>query len=171
MGISKAHNSEELKSGMNLAAKYDRNLVIEKMLAGREIESAVLGNDEPMASVPGEIVAGAEFYDYEAKYILNNSKLIIPAELPESIVEKVRDYAVRAFKAIDCAGLGRVDFFVEPEKERIYVNEINTIPGFTRISMYPKLWEATGISYPDLIDRLLQLAIERYEDKKRNKVG
>jgi D-alanine-D-alanine ligase len=171
VGISKAHHCEELKSALNLAAGFDRKLVVEKMITGREIECAVLGNDEPIASVPGEIVPGAEFYDYEAKYIQNNSRLIIPADLGSEMTQRVRDMAIKAFKAVDCAGLGRVDFFVEPETSQIYVNEINTIPGFTRISMYPKLWEASGVSYPDLIDRLLQLAVERYEDKKRNKVG
>jgi D-alanine-D-alanine ligase len=171
VGISKAHHREELKSALDLAAGFDRKLVVEKMIAGREIECAVLGNDEPVASVPGEIVPGGEFYDYEAKYVLNNSQLIIPADLTAEMAQKVRDMAIKAFKAVDCAGLGRVDFFAEPETKQIYVNEINTIPGFTRISMYPKLWEASGISYPDLIDRLLQLAVERFEDKKRNKVG
>ncbi|HEX3046400.1 MAG TPA: D-alanine--D-alanine ligase A, partial [Bacillota bacterium] len=137
---------------------------------GREIECGVLGNDQPRASVVGEIVPCAEFYDYEAKYILNDSKLIIPADLPGEISKQVQDLAIRAFKAIDGAGLGRVDFFVDPDKGTIYVNEINTMPGFTRISMYPKLWEASGISYPDLIDQLIQLAMERYRDKCRNKI-
>jgi D-alanine-D-alanine ligase len=170
VGISKAHDREELQKALDLAALYDRRLVVEKMLTGREIECGVLGNDQPRASMVGEIVPCAEFYDYEAKYILNDSKLIIPAELPEKISRQVQDLAIRAFKAIDGAGLGRVDFFVNPEREEIYVNEINTMPGFTRISMYPKLWEASGISYPDLIDQLIQLAMERYRDKSRNKV-
>ena len=145
------------------------------MLNGREIECAVLGNDEPLASVPGEIVPGSEFYDYEAKYVLDNSRLIIPAALSPEITQKVQEMAIKAFKAIDGAGLGRVDFFVDPKtapgNAQIFVNEINTLPGFTRISMYPKLWEASGISYPDLIDRLLQLAVEGHDDKKRNKIG
>ncbi len=170
VGISKAHHRDELKSALDMAAGFDRKLVVEKMIDGREIECAVLGNDEPVASVPGEIVPGSEFYDYEAKYMLDNSKLIIPAELTAEMTQKVQDMAVKAFKAVDCAGLGRIDFFVKPETNQIYVNEINTIPGFTRISMYPKLWEASGISYPDLIDRLLQLAMERFDDKKRNRV-
>jgi D-alanine-D-alanine ligase len=154
-----------------LAAKYDRKIVVEAMLSGREIECGILGNDEPMASVLGEIIPCAEFYDYEAKYVLNDSKLIIPAELPEELVARVQDLAVKSFKAVDCAGLSRVDFFVDEAKDQIFVNEINTIPGFTRISMYPKLWEASGIDYVELIDRLLQLAIERYEEKKKNIVG
>jgi D-alanine-D-alanine ligase len=130
----------------------------------------VLGNDEPIASLPGEIIPCAEFYDYDAKYILNDSKLVIPAELPPEVIQKVQDLAVRSFKAVDCAGLARVDFFVNTETGEIFVNEINTIPGFTKISMYPKLWEATGIGYTELIDRLLQLALERFEDKQRNKI-
>ncbi len=171
VGISKAHNREELTQALRFAAEYDRKIVVEKMLCGREIECAVLGNDEPIASVPGEIVPCAEFYDYEAKYVLNDSKLEIPAVLPEETAAKVQDYAVRAFKAIDCSGLGRVDFFVDEKSDAIFVNEINTIPGFTRISMYPKLWEASGICYTELIDRLLELALERYHDKARNRVG
>lgn len=171
VGISKAHNREELNRALRFAAEFDRKIVVEKMLIGREIECAVLGNDEPIASVPGEVVPCAEFYDYEAKYVLNDSKLEIPAVLPEEITAKVQDYAVRAFKAVDCAGLGRIDFFVEEKSGAIFVNEINTIPGFTRISMYPKLWEASGIGYTELIDRLLELALERYQDKARNRIG
>lgn len=170
VGISKAHNPDELKQAIDYAALFDRKIIIEKMMTGREIECSVLGNDEPIASVPGEIVPCAEFYDYEAKYILNDSKLIIPAELSPEISREIQDLAVRAFKAIDGSGLSRVDFFVEPDTSNIYVNEINTLPGFTRISMYPKLWEASGIGYSELIDRLIRLGIERYADKMRNKV-
>ncbi len=170
VGISKAHNREELVRSLNLAAEYDRKLIIEKMLIGREIECAVLGNDDPQASVVGEIVPCAEFYDYEAKYVLNDSKLIIPAELPEHLVKEVQQLAVKAFKAVDASGLGRVDFFVNTETNEVIINEINTMPGFTRISMYPKLWEASGINYEDLIDRLIQLGLERYRDKQRNRV-
>ncbi len=170
VGISKAHNRAELQRAIAFAAEYDRKIVIEKLLVGREIECSVLGNDDPVASVPGEIVPCAEFYDYEAKYILNDSKLIIPAELTPELVRKVQELAVRSFKAIDCAGLSRVDFFVDDATGAIFVNEINTLPGFTKISMYPKLWEATGIGYAELIDRLLQLALERFADKQRNKV-
>ena len=171
VGISKAHNSTELYRSMDLAAQYDRKIIVEQMMTGREIECSVLGNDEPVASVPGEIVSCAEFYDYEAKYVLNDSRLIIPAELPPDLIQQVQDLAVRAFKAIDGSGLSRVDFFVDMEPARVWVNEINTLPGFTRISMYPKLWEASGIGYPELIDRLIQLALERHKDKMSNKIG
>ena len=170
VGISKAHNREELEQAMNLAAEYDRKLVVEAFIEGREIECSVLGNDEPIASVPGEIVPCSEFYDYEAKYVLNDSKLVIPAELPKAVSEEIQSLAVRAFKAIDCAGLSRVDFFVTHEEGRVLINEINTMPGFTRISMYPKLWEASGIPYAQLVEQLIQLAIERYRDKERNRV-
>ncbi len=170
VGISKAHHRAELQRAIAFAAEYDRKIVIEKLLVGREIECSVLGNDDPIASLPGEVVPCAEFYDYEAKYVLNDSKLIIPAELKPELVRKVQELAVRSFKAIDCAGLSRVDFFVDDATGAIFVNEINTLPGFTNISMYPKLWEATGIGYAELIDRLLQLALERFADKQRNKV-
>ena len=171
VGISKAHQRDELKEALDLAAEYDRKIVVEKMLTGKEIECGVLGNDEPEASIPGEIVPCTEFYDYEAKYILNDSQLIIPAKIAPDLIQKVQDLAIRSFKAVDCAGLARVDFFVDMTKNEIYVNEINTIPGFTKISMYPKMWEATGIGYTELIDRLLQLAVERFEDKKQNKIS
>ncbi len=171
VGISKAHNLEELKQAMDLACLYDRKIVVEQMLVGREIECAVLGNDEPCASVLGEIVPCSEFYDYEAKYVLNNSKLSIPAEISAELTSKVQELAVRAFLAVDAAGLGRVDFFVEPDSGQIYVNEINTMPGFTKISMYPKLWEVSGIGYTELISRLIELALERFNDKKRNRVS
>lgn len=171
VGISKAHNREELSKAIGLAAEYDRKLVVEKMISGREIECAVLGNDEPKASVPGEIVPCTEFYDYEAKYVLNDSRLIIPAQLEPAMVGRIQDLALQAFKAIDCAGLARVDFFVDTGNNEVIVNEINTLPGFTKISMYPKLWEASGIGYSELIDRLLQLAVERYKDKKMNRIG
>ncbi len=171
VGISKARNRGELRKAMDFAVEYDRKIVVEKLLSGREIECSVLGNDDPIASLPGEIVPCADFYDYEAKYVLNDSKLIIPAELPPELTRTVRDLAVRSFKAIDCAGLARVDFFVAVEEGKVFVNEINTIPGFTKISMYPKLWEASGIEYAELIDRLIQLALERYEDRRRNRIG
>jgi D-alanine-D-alanine ligase len=171
VGISKARNREELQKALNLAAEFDRKIVVEQLLQGREIECAVLGNDEPVASVPGEIISCADFYDYEAKYVLNDSKLVIPAELSPELVQKVQNLAVKAFKAIDGAGLSRVDFFVDDQAGEVIVNEINTMPGFTRISMYPKLWEASGIGYVELIDRLLQLAVERFEEKNRNRIG
>jgi D-alanine-D-alanine ligase len=171
VGISKAHNQEELEQAINLAGEYDRKIVVEAFIEGREIECSVLGNDEPIASVPGEIVPCSEFYDYEAKYVLNDSKLVIPAELPKAVSDEIQSLAVRAFKAIDCAGLSRVDFFVTHKDQQVLINEINTMPGFTRISMYPKLWEASGIPYAQLVERLIQLAIERYRDKERNRVS
>ena len=139
--------------------------------AAREIEVSVLGNDDPIASVPGEIIPSREFYSYEAKYIDDGdqaSKLLIPAPISPEMTERVRDLAVRAYKAIDCAGMARADFLLSGETGELYVNELNTIPGFTSISMYPKLWEASGISYPELVDRLIELAIERYRDKARS---
>ena len=164
VGISKAHNEEELPDCVNRAAEYDRKILIEKAIDARELECGVLGNDKPEASVVGEIIPCNEFYDYEAKYISGESRIVIPAEIPNEITKKVRNMAVAAFKAIDCAGMGRIDFLLERGTNKIFVNEINTIPGFTPISMYPKLWEASGISYSDLIDRLIELAIERYND-------
>src|SRR5690606_21121147 len=136
----------------------------------REIECSVLGNDDPEASILGEIVPGSEFYDYEDKYINNKSQLIIPADLTADQEQAIRDYAVKTFKAVDCAGMARVDFFVTAEGQ-IYVNEINTIPGFTQISMYPKLWEASGLQYSDLLDRLIELALERHQDKRRRRIS
>jgi len=134
----------------------------------REIECSVLGNDEPSASVPGEIVPGKEFYDYTAKYVDEGSQLIIPAKLTKAQTKRVQDLAIAAFKAVDCSGLARVDFLMDPKTGKIFLNEINTMPGFTAISMYPKLWAASGLAYADLIDQLIQLGIERHEDKKKN---
>ena len=177
VGISKAHNRKELGPAIEEAAKFDRKIVIEQGVGGkkekaREIECSVLGNDEPVASVPGEIVPGKEFYDYTAKYVDEGSQLIIPAKLTRAETKKVQDLAVAAFQAVDCSGLARVDFLMDPgppnKTRKIYLNEINTMPGFTAISMYPKLWAASGLAYPDLIDRLIQLGIERHEDKKKN---
>ena len=174
VGISKAHDSKELPTAMNTAAEFDRKIVIEQGVGGkkhkaRELECSVLGNDEPIASLPGEIVPGKEFYDYAAKYLEEGSQLIIPAKLTKALTRQVQEMAIGAFRAVDCAGLARVDFLMDPQTKKIYVNEINTMPGFTAISMYPKLWAASGLSYPELIDRLIQLALERQEDKKRNK--
>ena len=173
VGISKVHDAGELAAAMDEAARFDRKLVIEQAVGGkkgkaREIECSVLGNDDPIASVPGEVVPVKEFYDYSAKYLEEGSQLIIPARLSKAKQKEVRRLAVAAFQAIDCAGMGRVDFLLDPRSEKIYVNEINTIPGFTSISMYPKLWAATGISYPELIDRLIQLGLERHAEKKKN---
>lgn len=168
VGISKAKNRNTLKEAMDLAAKYDRKILIESFINGREIEVSVLGNDNPIASLPGEIVPCNEFYDYSAKYIDGKSELNIPADIPAEVTESIRNQAIKAYRALDCAGMARVDFFLERETNRVIINEINTIPGFTSISMYPKLWEATGISYTELVDKLVELAIERYADKQES---
>lgn len=175
VGISKAHNRKELGPALDEAAKYDRKLVVEQGVVGkksgaRELEVAVLGNDDPKASVVGEIIPGKEFYDYEAKYLSEGSVPVIPAKLSSAEAKKIREMAIGAFRACDLAGLARVDFLMEPEgKRRIYINEVNTLPGFTQISMYPKLWEASGVSYGDLITRLIELALERQKEKERNR--
>jgi len=173
VGITKAHDRVELGPCIEEAAKFDRKILVEQGVGGkkhraREIECSVLGNDNPEASLPGEIVPGKEFYDYNAKYLEEGSELIIPAKLSKSETKKVREIAISAFKAVDCSGLARVDFLMDPRTRKIYLNEINTMPGFTSISMYPKLWAATGVSYPELITRLIQLGLERHEEKKRN---
>ena len=174
VGISKVHSAAELAAAMDEAARYDRKIVVEQGVGGkkgkaREIECSVLGNEHPIASVPGEIVPVKEFYDYSAKYLVKGSKAIIPAKLPVSKQNEVRRLAVAAFQAVDCAGLARVDFLMDPRSGKMFVNEINTMPGFTSISMYPKMWAASGISYPELMDRLIQLGLERHADKKQNR--
>jgi len=175
VGISKAHDRKELGPALVAAAKYDRKLVVEQGVGGkksraRELEVAVLGNDDPKASVVGEIIPGKEFYDYEAKYLSEGSVPVIPAKLTGTEAKRIREMAVAAFRACDLAGLARVDFLMEPDgKRRIYINEVNTLPGFTQISMYPKLWEASGIKYSDLITRLIELALERQKEKERNR--
>jgi D-alanine-D-alanine ligase len=164
VGISKAHNRKELLDGIGVAVSYDRKVIVEQGVKGaREIECSVLGNDDPIASVPGEIIPSNEFYDYDAKYVDGKSQAVIPAKLAGKILKKIGRIAIEAFTALDAAGMARVDFFVT--KKKIYLNEINTIPGFTSISMYPKLWEATGIPYSELLDRLITLAIERHRAK------
>lgn len=168
VGISKVADEGGLAAAMDLAARYDRRIVVEAGVSARELECAVLGNDDPRASAPGEIVPSREFYDYEAKYVDDRSELLIPAPLGEGEAERVRDLAARAFLALDCSGMARVDFFLERGSGRLFVNEINTIPGFTSISMYPKLWEASGVSYPELIDRLIALARERWREGNRD---
>jgi D-alanine-D-alanine ligase len=173
VGISKAHNGKELGPAIEEAGKFDRKIVVEEGVGGnknkaREIECSVLGNDDPLASVPGEIVPVKEFYDYNAKYLDEGSELIIPAKLTKAETKKVQELAVKAFQAVDCSGLARVDFLMDPKTRKIYLNEINTMPGFTAISMYPKLWAASGLDYPDLIDKLIQLGIERHAGKKKN---
>jgi D-alanine-D-alanine ligase len=175
VGITKAHNAKELASAIETAAQFDRKIVVEQGVGGkkdkaRELEVAVLGNDAPEASVVGEVVPIKEFYDYEAKYLSEGSDLIVPAKLTKAQAKQVREMAIAAFRVCDCAGLARVDFLMEPGKSgRIYVNEINTLPGFTSISMYPRLWAASGVPYPKLIDRLIELAMERRADKDRNR--
>ena len=173
VGISKAHDRKELGPAIEEAAKFDRKVVIEQGVGGRknkarEIECSVLGNDEPVASVPGEIVPVKEFYDYNAKYLDEGSELIIPAKLTKAETKKVQELAVRCFRAVDCSGLARVDFLMDPLTRKIFLNEINTMPGFTAISMYPKLWAASGVAYPNLLDKLIQYGLERHQDKKRN---
>ena len=168
VGINKAKNRESLIAHINEAARYDRKILIEAYVNGREIEVSVLGNDKPKASLPGEIVPCNEFYDYSAKYIDNKSGLNIPADVSPDLTEKFRESAVKAYKALDCAGMARVDFFLEKSTDKIIINEINTIPGFTGISMYPKLWEASGLKYKDLVDSLIELALERFKDKQES---
>jgi D-alanine-D-alanine ligase len=166
VGISKAHDRAELVAALDLAAQYDRKIVVERAIAGREIECSVLGNDDPKASLPGEVVPANEFYDYQAKYVTADSKLLIPAPLTKEQTSEVQRLAVAAFLAIECRGLARVDFFLEEKTGKVLLNEINTMPGFTSISMYPKMWEASGVSYKELIDRLIELALERQAEKK-----
>jgi D-alanine-D-alanine ligase len=173
VGISKAHERKELDPAIEEAAKFDRKIVIEAGVGGnkqkaREIECSVLGNDNPEASLPGEIVPGKEFYDYTAKYLDEGSELIIPAKLSKAETRRVQQLAISAFKAVDGSGLARVDFLMDPNNRKIYLNEINTMPGFTAISMYPKLWAASGLAYPELIERLIRLGQERHQEKKRN---
>jgi D-alanine-D-alanine ligase len=168
VGVSKAKERNGLIRALDEAARYDRKLVVEQGIDAREIEVSVLGNDEPMASVPGEIVPSREFYDYAAKYIDEDSALLIPAPISDELTAQVRSLAVQAFLAIDGAGMARVDFLLDRQSNRLYLNEVNTIPGFTNISMYPKLWEASGIPYTQLMDRLIELALERHHDKSRS---
>jgi D-alanine-D-alanine ligase len=167
VGISKVPSAKLLGSAMDLAAQYDRKIVVERGLDAREIECSVLGNELAEASLPGEVVPVNEFYDYEAKYLKEGSELIIPAPVSKRQTREVQDLAIRAFRAIDGAGMGRVDFLLDRKTRRIFVNEINTLPGFTSISMYPKLWEASGLAYPKLLDRLIELGLERHRDQIR----
>lgn len=168
VGVTKCSNRSDLQEGLMEAASFDRRVLVQKGIKhAREIEVSVLGNDDPVASMCGEVLPSREFYSYESKYIDGTSRLLIPASLPDEISECIREYAVRAYKAIDCAGMARVDFFVEKDTNRVYLNELNSIPGFTEISMYPKLWEASGLPYPKLIDRLIELAIERKAERAR----
>jgi D-alanine-D-alanine ligase len=165
VGVHKCADVEEAAAGLLDAARYDRRILVEKGINAREIELSVLGNQAPRVSIPGEIRPTAEFYSYEAKYHDDSSQLIIPAELSPEQTKLLQDYAIRAYLAIDCAGMARADFLLDKDTGEIYLNEVNTIPGFTPISMYPKLWEASGLPYADLIDELIRLAIERKEQK------
>ncbi len=168
VGITKCHSRSDLQEGLMEAARFDRRVLVEKGVAHvREIEVSVLGNEDPRASVPGEVLPSREFYSYESKYIDGTSGLVIPASLPEETCKRIQELAVRAFKAIDAAGMARVDFFVDKDSGEVYLNELNTIPGFTKISMYPKLWDASGIPYGELVDRLIELALQRKADRDR----
>jgi D-alanine-D-alanine ligase len=169
VGISKARNREELEAALGLAADYDRKVIVERAIDGREIECAVLGNQAPQAAVPCEILPSREFYDYEDKYLLDQAGTVVPADLPRETTEEVRRLAVACYQAVECEGMARVDFLLEAATGRLYINEINTIPGFTSISMYPKMWEAAGLPYPALIDRLIQLALERHAARRATK--
>jgi D-alanine-D-alanine ligase len=166
VGISKANNEAELREALRQAAQYDRKLVVEPGIDGREIEVAVLGNDQPEASIAGEIIPTSGFYSYDSKYLDDSAKLEIPAQLAPAQLAEVQQIAVKAFQAVNCRGLARVDFFLERQTGRFLLNEVNTMPGFTSISMYPKMWEASGIPYTRLVDRLIELALERHAEKQ-----
>ncbi|MGB9521409.1 MAG: D-alanine--D-alanine ligase family protein [Anaerolineales bacterium] len=167
VGVHKCHNQSELIKGLHDAARYDRRILVEKGVNAREIEVSVLGNEDPIASCPGEIIPSDEFYSYRAKYLDNQTQLLIPAPLNEEQTKLAQDLALRAFKAIDGAGMARVDMLLDKDTGEIFINEINTIPGFTQISMYPKLWNASGISYPQLVDRLIRLALDRKSERQK----
>jgi D-alanine-D-alanine ligase len=169
VGMTKVHNTEELAPALNLACEFGMKILVEQAVTAREIEVSVLGNHEPKASVPGEIVPHREFYDYAAKYLEEGTQLVIPAALTPAQVEKIQSLAVHAFRALELAGMARVDFFLEKSGGKLYLNEVNTIPGFTSISMYPKLWEASGMSFRELIDKLIELALEMHRERARTK--
>jgi D-alanine-D-alanine ligase len=166
VGISKAHNCEELKKALQLAAQFDRKIIVERGIVGQELECAVLGNDKPIASLPCEILPSREFYDYEDKYLLDQAKIELPARISPEKTDELRHLAVECYLAVECSGMARVDFLLESATGLLYINEINTIPGFTTISMYPKMWEHSGMPMPKLIDRLIELALERHAEKK-----
>jgi len=169
VGMSKVHSRQELAPALNLASEFAMKILVERAVNAREIEVSVLGNHDPQASIPGEIVPHREFYDYAAKYLEEGTKLLIPADLKPAQVKKFQHLAVLAFRALELSGMARVDFFLGKEGGKIYLNEVNTIPGFTSISMYPKLWEASGIPFPQLIDKLIELALEQHAEKARTK--
>ncbi|MEO0292959.1 MAG: D-alanine--D-alanine ligase [candidate division WOR-3 bacterium] len=171
VGISKVRDEKEFKKALDIAFQYDNKILIEEFIKGREIECSILGNDNPIASIPGEVIVKSDFYSYETKYLdEDGAYLEIPAKLPKRISKRIQEYAIEVFNVLSCEGMARVDFFLRNNTE-ILVNEINTIPGFTKISMYPKLWEASGISYPELIDRLIQLALERFHRERKLKIS
>jgi D-alanine-D-alanine ligase len=169
VGMTKAHDAKEFAAAMNLAAEFAQKIMVERAIRGREIEVSVLGNEDPKASIPGEIMPHREFYDYAAKYLEEGTRLMIPAKLTSAQVKKFQDYAVRAFRTLDLLGMARVDFFLENRTGKILLNEVNTIPGFTSISMYPKLWEASGLPYRRLLDRLIELALAQHRERQRTK--
>ena len=169
VGISRASNRRELEAALALAAEYDSKLIVERAVAGRELECSVLGNDEPVATLPCEILPSRDFYDYEDKYVLDKTEFRVPAVLPAELAQEVRRLAVECYRAVECEGMARVDFFLEEATGRVYINEINTIPGFTSISMYPRMWEQAGLPYPKLIDRLIELALERHRARLATK--
>lgn len=168
VGISKAKDRRQLLDAIEEALKHDRRILVEEFINGREIECSVLGNHEAIASIPGEILPADEFYSYKDKYFDGKSRFEIPANLPQQVIDEVRNLALKVYRLLDCSGLSRVDFFVDKETNAIYFNEINTMPGFTKISMYPKMWEITGIKYEDLVDRLIQLAIEKFNEREKD---
>jgi D-alanine-D-alanine ligase len=169
VGMTKVHNAEELGPALTFAAEYSMKILVEKAVTAREIEVAVLGNQDPKASIPGEIVPHREFYDYTAKYLEDGTQLLIPAELKPAQLKKIQRLAVDAFRTLELTGMARVDFFLEKSGSKLYLNEVNTIPGFTSISMYPKLWEASGLPYSKLIDKLIDLALADHGEKQRTK--
>ncbi len=169
VGVSKAHDCEELKAALELAGQYDRKIIVERGIEGREFECAVMGNDHPVAAIPCEVLPSREFYDYEDKYLLNQARTVLPADLTPQQTGEVQRLAVECYLAVGCEGMGRVDFLMETKTGQIYVNEINTVPGFTSISMFPKMWEASGLAYPQLIDRLIELALERHRNRQETR--
>jgi D-alanine-D-alanine ligase len=166
VGVSKARTCEELRAALDLAGQYDRKIIVERGIEGREFECSVLGNDQPVAAVPCEILPSREFYDYEDKYLLNQARAVLPADLTPEQTGEIQRLAVECYRAVGCEGMARVDFLMETKSGSIYVNEINTVPGFTAISMFPKMWEKSGLAYPRLIDRLIELALERHRDRQ-----
>jgi D-alanine-D-alanine ligase len=166
VGISKAHDEKELEAAFALAKQYDRKIIVERGIEGRELECSVLGNEAPLASLPCEILPSREFYDYEDKYLLDMARTQVPADLPAERVDEIKRLAVECYRAVECEGMARVDFFLERETNRLYINEINTIPGFTSISMYPKMWEHSGIAFSTLLDQLIEFALDRHRAKQ-----